>query len=127
MKQKKDTDAIAKTPSCMNPNAEQQFIDAVRYRAVVVLHAPGRWTNDIKSKSRSPNVVNLGLFYFHSCVIKTHEDLCATNDGENFSDYYGEEGTWTFEQNPIYILRPVFSKDHPMPERYFNLTKSMRS
>jgi hypothetical protein len=43
MKQKEDTDAIAKKPSCMNPNAsEQRFIDAVRYRAVVVLHAPER-------------------------------------------------------------------------------------
>jgi hypothetical protein len=126
MKQKEDTDAIAKTPSCMNPNAaEQRFIDAVRYRAVVVLHAPERWMEDIKSKSRSKNVVNLGLFYFHSCVIKTHEDLRATNDGETFSEYYGEEGTWTFEQNPIYVLRPVFSKDHPMPERYFDLTKKM--
>lgn len=126
MNQKEDTDAIAKTPSCMNPNAaEQRFIDAVRYRAVVVLHAPDRWIDDIKSKSRSRNVVNLGLFYFHSCVIKTHEDMSATNNGETFSEYYGEEGTWTFEQNPIYVLRPVFSKDHPMPERYFDLTKSM--
>ena len=128
MNQKEDTDAIAKTPSCMNPNcAEQRFIDAVRYRAVVVLHAPERWKDDIKSKSRSRNVVNLGLFYFHSCVIKIHEELSATNEGETFSDFYGEEGTWTFEQNPIYVLRPVFSKDHPMPERYFNLTKSMES
>jgi hypothetical protein len=126
MNQKEDTDAIAKTPSCMNPNCtEQRFIDAVRYRAVVVLHAPERWKDDIKSKSRSRNVVNLGLFYFHRCVIKIHEELCATDDGESFSDYYGEEGTWTFEQNPIYVLRPVFSKDHPMPEGYFTLTKSM--
>jgi hypothetical protein len=63
MNQKEDTDVIAKTPSCMNPNAtEQRFIDAVRYRAVVVLHAPERWTEDIKSNSRSQNVVNLGLF-----------------------------------------------------------------
>jgi hypothetical protein len=128
MNQKEDTDAIAKTPSCMNPNAaEQRFIDAVRYRAVVVLYAPERWLDDIKSKSRSRNVVNLGLYYFHSCVIRTHDDLKATNDGETFSEYYGEEGTWTFEQNPIYVLRPVFSKDHPMPDRYFDLTKSMES
>jgi hypothetical protein len=105
MKQKEDTDAIAKTPSCINPNAsEQRFIDAVRYRAVVVLHAPERWIDDIKSKHRSCNVVNLGLFYFYSCVIKTHENLSATNNGKTFSQYYGEEGMWTFEQNPIYVL-----------------------
>jgi hypothetical protein len=70
-------------------------------------------------------VVNLGLFYFYNCVIKTHENLSATNNGKNFSQYYGEEGTWTFEQNPIYVLRPVFSKEHPMPERYLDLTKPM--
>ena len=128
MNQREDTDAIAKTPSCMKTNAtEQRFIDAVKYRAVVVLHAPERWIDDIKSKSRSKNVVNLGLFYFHSMVVKTHEDLRATCDGESFSEYYGGEGTWTFEQNPIYLLRPVFSRDHPMPERYFELIKSMES
>ena len=57
MNQKEDTDAIAKTPSCMNPNAaEQRFIDAVRYRAVVVLYAPERWLDDIRCYSTILNI-----------------------------------------------------------------------
>jgi len=123
---KADTDAIAKTPTCMNiSNAERRFIDAVRYRAVVAVHVPARWKTDIKTKCRSNDVVNLGLFYFHRCSIRIHDTLQANDVGQSFAEYYGDEGTWTFEPNPIYVLRPLFSKDNPMPLDYSKLTKQM--
>ena len=68
----------------------------------------------------------MGLFYFYKSERRTREyDICCTETKETFVERYGLLGLWTLDTNFTYHLRPVFSKNNPMPSNYLECIETM--
>ena len=108
----------------------RRFENLITSRSVVELWIPKSWIweedKNVHGGSRSIHSVNVGLFYFYKSERRTREyDICCTETKETFVERYGLLGSWTLDTNFTYHLRPVFSKNNPMPSNYLECIETM--